>query len=687
MCVRSSWSLLILYACSAIAAAGVSPTAAHAQDEAIVDVLAGVLAAEDARRHDRLLFQEAARHQEPIVRRHAALAMGRIGDPDAAPALIELLSDPDSAVLEEAAFALGLLADSSTFLHLHDLVADVGPDEQTDLHSELVTAIAKIGGPEAGAFFRELLVRWSSDIESGTPPYIAPTLLGEAWRLGPDAPLQMLSEFADAPRDQVRRGAVYSLSRLRAPDAAAVLLAATDDEDVTVRGWAARALTRAFADSAGLDRDAVATRLTLLVADTDAGVRVNALRTLATYRDERHASAAAAAVSDPEANVRIQALATLGDLGGADAAALLADKVDDGSLAVRQQALLSLARVDRGAALTASATWITDAADWQRRAMGAAALERIAGDTALGWLESLVYDDPDGRVVARAFEGLARHDEEAARYLAGRLLGHADPVVRTLAAQQVRERPTAADVDPLIEAYGMALEDPIPDARIASVEALGAVAALGWSERMAVEDRFLRRFPTCGDYLVRRAAEQHLSSAVTRWGPAQPVATGRDLNDYRDIARRLLLPAERGEAIPELVIATDRGTITFSLFGADAPITVNALLELADRHYFDGGSFHRVVPNFVIQGGDPRGDGWGGPGFALRDEINRNRYERGTVGMALSGPDTGGSQFFVTHTAQPHLDGTYTVIGQVSGGMSVVDRIMQGDRIRSVRRQ
>ncbi len=122
-----------------------------------------------------------------------------------------------------------------------------------------------------------------------------------------------------------------------------------------------------------------------------------------------------------------------------------------------------------------------------------------------------------------------------------------------------------------------------------------------------------------------------------------------------------------------------------SLFAADAPVTVNTLLELAGQHYFDGGAWHRVVPNFVIQDGDPRGDGWGGPGFAMRDEINRRRYDRGTVGMALSGPDTGGSQFFITHAPQPHLDGTYTVFGQVTGGMEAVDRIAQGDRIRTIR--
>ena len=92
-----------------------------------------------------------------------------------------------------------------------------------------------------------------------------------------------------------------------------------------------------------------------------------------------------------------------------------------------------------------------------------------------------------------------------------------------------------------------------------------------------------------------------------------------------------------------------------------------------------------MVPDFVVQTGDPRGDGWGGPGFALRDEINRLRFDRGAVGMALSGPDTGGSQFFIALSAQPHLDGGYTVFGHVVGDDSVLDQIRQEDRLLTIR--
>jgi cyclophilin family peptidyl-prolyl cis-trans isomerase len=131
-------------------------------------------------------------------------------------------------------------------------------------------------------------------------------------------------------------------------------------------------------------------------------------------------------------------------------------------------------------------------------------------------------------------------------------------------------------------------------------------------------------------------------------------------------------------------IETDKGAFTIELLPEAAPLTVDNFVELARRRYFNGVAFHRVVPNFVIQGGDPRGDGNGGPGYQIRCEINTVAYDRGAVGMALSGKDTGGSQWFVTHSPQPHLDGGYTVFGRVTSGIEVVDRIVRGDRIRFV---
>jgi cyclophilin family peptidyl-prolyl cis-trans isomerase len=136
----------------------------------------------------------------------------------------------------------------------------------------------------------------------------------------------------------------------------------------------------------------------------------------------------------------------------------------------------------------------------------------------------------------------------------------------------------------------------------------------------------------------------------------------------------------------QVYIDTDRGSIHVELAMNDAPLTVENFVTLARRGYFNGLSFHRVVPDFVIQDGDPRGDGEGGPGYTIRDELNQRPYLRGAVGMALDPwPDSGGSQWFITHSPQPHLDAKYTVFGRVIGGMEFVDQIQQWDVIRRVR--
>ena len=128
-----------------------------------------------------------------------------------------------------------------------------------------------------------------------------------------------------------------------------------------------------------------------------------------------------------------------------------------------------------------------------------------------------------------------------------------------------------------------------------------------------------------------------------------------------------------------VVMKTNKGDIKLELFPDAAPFTVQSFLKLAERRYYDGTVFHRVVPNFVIQGGDPTGTGYSGPGYSIRSEFSPLTYETGYLGMASSGKDTEGSQFFITHSPQPHLDGRYTIFGKVTDGMDVVDKIQVGD--------
>jgi cyclophilin family peptidyl-prolyl cis-trans isomerase/HEAT repeat protein len=141
-------------------------------------------------------------------------------------------------------------------------------------------------------------------------------------------------------------------------------------------------------------------------------------------------------------------------------------------------------------------------------------------------------------------------------------------------------------------------------------------------------------------------------------------------------------------ALPEVVTAkieTERGDITVELYKSIAPFTVLNFLKLAgERGFYRGKVFHRVVPNFVIQGGDPRGDGWGGPGYTIRSEFSPVTFDTGVLGMASAGKDTEGSQFFITQSPQPHLDGRYTVFGRVTSGLDVVNRIQTDDHLYDV---
>ncbi|MEB3230204.1 MAG: peptidylprolyl isomerase [Leptolyngbyaceae bacterium] len=132
------------------------------------------------------------------------------------------------------------------------------------------------------------------------------------------------------------------------------------------------------------------------------------------------------------------------------------------------------------------------------------------------------------------------------------------------------------------------------------------------------------------------------------------------------------------------IMETEKGTINIEFFDNDAPNTVKNFVDLANKGFYDGLTFHRVIDNFVVQGGCPQGTGTGGPGYKIKCEINPNKHEAGSLSMAHAGKDTGGSQFFICHSPQPHLDGVHTVFGKTTN-MDVVNAIRQGDKMLSVK--
>jgi cyclophilin family peptidyl-prolyl cis-trans isomerase len=227
------------------------------------------------------------------------------------------------------------------------------------------------------------------------------------------------------------------------------------------------------------------------------------------------------------------------------------------------------------------------------------------------------------------------------------------------------------------------------------MEALGS---LGDSASVPAIAGFLSRRGGTDDADLRGSAATALA-ALKSTGAIEALRVAR-----RDPERRvreiavagLGLPADSAGALPASVLRvepiparpaaaatleTERGVIRIALDAVHAPRAVENFARLARSGYFDGLAFHRVVPNFVVQDGCPRGDGWGGPGYAIPCEYNPLPYEVGTVGMALAGKDTGGSQWFITLSPQPRLEGRYTVFGKVTSGMAVVERMMPGDKI------
>jgi len=195
-----------------------------------------------------------------------------------------------------------------------------------------------------------------------------------------------------------------------------------------------------------------------------------------------------------------------------------------------------------------------------------------------------------------------------------------------------------------------------------------------------LEDKELEKTSPGIPFMLKQSREKG-QDQVQKYVPVFGTKLGQVLSTDVDYRRAL----SRKNGSIKAVLTTEKGSFTITFNPEEAPLTVDNWVKLARLGYFNGLAVHRVVPNFVMQDGDPRGDGNGGPGWSIRCEVNMMPYDRGAVGMALSGKDTGGSQWFVTHLPAPHLDGGYTVFGQVSQqDMNVVDKIARGNKIVKV---
>jgi cyclophilin family peptidyl-prolyl cis-trans isomerase/HEAT repeat protein len=656
-----------------------------------INLYARILAMTDTRQLDMPLVERALASKSRQLRAAATMAIGQVG-PDqgrtGAATLRVLLSDRDATVAADAAYSLGLLHDTASIGALSSALA-----ANHEVAREAAWSLGEIGTPARAAITAGLNTQRGDDV--------AMQLLLAAAKLRP-VPIADIKPYLRAGNPSLVWGAAYAIARSRAPAGVSDLIAI--EASPILRAVPEAALRRA--DTAGPYLDAVAAGrlaraeiargisktaagdslgakafavLSRLVADPDAHVRINAARSLGTYGPAAK-STLAYATHDADPNVRIAAAQSFGTVLTKDATDLPTLWAADTSIVYRASLLGSAAQA--GLRPRELATWASNP-DWRLRAAVASA----GGDTldrafAFSRNAPLIHD-PDARVREAAYAAIAPSAgmplEDTVHALLINGLRDPDFYVRATVIGALADRASAADLPVVLQSYALAARDSANDARLAALQYVGAL----WKKDSASVTPALRQqlaaSPVPADPLERAAGRR--VPLWARWGSVR--ATARPISWYEGVVKTIVTPASAGRTI-NATIRTVRGPIRVELFGADAPITVGNFLSLARSGYYRNTRFHRVVPNFVAQDGDPRDDGNGGPGFAIRDEMNRRRYERGAVGMALSGPDTGGSQYFITHSPQPHLDGHYTVFGRVIQGFDVLDKIVQGDQIMGI---
>jgi cyclophilin family peptidyl-prolyl cis-trans isomerase/HEAT repeat protein len=620
-----------------------------------------------------------AKDDHARIRRRAALAIGRTKLPQGVAILTPLVaSDPEPEVRQMAAFALGLIGRKEAAPALRTALSDASPV----VRGRAAEALGLIGDTESAAAIGVMVGTY---VKAGVLAKIAAD--ESAYPLPPEIEAARLGIFAltrlkayDALAGAVLDGSgapvsrwwpvAYAFRRVGDPKAVPALRALLTGDGAYTRAFAARGLG-ALKDTGSVDLLMTYVR----AATRQSVIAAEAVRALGEIGDRRALPALTELLRarDIHPGIRTEAVRSIGQLRSSDSADLLLDLISDPYPAVRAEALIALARSDPERFVSVLSGLDTDK-HWTVRAALATALAELPAETAAPLLEPLVRD-ADQRAIPTVLGALAKLKTPNAGTIALEMLKADDAVVRGAAAKALGEIKPQGAVEALQGAARYAERDAPYTARAAALEALVAFgrAAAEPSLTAALKDK---------DWAVRVKAAELL----------------RGLDPSRDLDAEIRpAPSRFDHAVygnPSVVappvsthvyIDTDKGTIQIELEVLEAPLTVKAFTDLAREGYFGGVAIHRVVPNFVVQDGDPRGDGEGGPGYTIRDELNERPYLRGTVGMALDWADTGGSQFFITHSPQPHLDARYTVFGQVISGMDVVDKLAQGDLIRAVR--
>ncbi|MEJ7849213.1 MAG: peptidylprolyl isomerase [Pyrinomonadaceae bacterium] len=689
------------------------------------DVTVRILKAEDERRFDGVL-ESLLKNASPAVRARAALAAGRIGDERAVAALALLVESGDENVRAVAAFAIGEIES----VKAADIIIRLLNNPQTPgpVRAKLVEAAGKIAAAnakdeKAKELGKAILDTLEAENGKGIKQNRDVVLMGitAALRARPEGTGVVVAKFLTNPDARVRADVANTLSRVRAKNANGILRAMlASDADPIARANAARAL------GAAEDKEASDVLLKAATGDADERVRISAIRPLGILKDAKagdrllergeklFANYKKSKFTLPaEKNEILEITVALGlmltNSGNRRADALIREFQLRDNLRSPQFVIARL-RIGAPAGDGNELPDLPDLTEWKQYSAFAQFVGELASlEPASEEVKKIKPEAPnllrrlaraaatadpaaEGSTIFAAPDLLREYAKFKTADLDGILrdgLASKDIFVRAAAAELIADLPASPEnISALRSAFEYASANDIKynDAILAIIDALIKIDRVGsmetWGLAIISPDHLVRR--RVRDEIpeeTRKITSKELLFQVNKpLGPGTRM--GQVLNTDADYRRS----ASRKNGTVKAVLTTEKGMFTIDLLPEDAPLTVDNFIKLAKSGYFNGLEVHRVVPNFVMQDGDPRGDGNGGPGWSIRCELNTVPFERGAVGMALSGKDTGGSQWFVTHSPQPHLDGGYTVFGRVNEtGMKIVDNIVRGDKIISVK--